>query len=503
MRSCCENLQFGCDRWPLHYACRTGNLEHVKYLVNVQKVPIDEQDTHDATPLYLAALTGRNDICQLLLESGAKCDPDSGGDAARVFYVALTPELRKLLREWSLSAASRDPFLDMLRRTFNEPTQQADTIFRYGGRGRESGQQESIYLHRILLMTRCPKLADHIVRTENGETIYELRLPATHNDDDSVTKKLLEYLYTGVLETRDVETAMAAQELARAFGLTVLQQRLHGALERYQNSNTDRTEKEGSYKESLDRFRCDMSDMAFVRADMVKLAKRVSTPHHEVENIEGLNDLVEGSDTTVRCDDCTWSLHSFLLCGQSEYFRCALTGGFREAEESFLDLTHLLPSPEAVRLAIQWLYCDQFLLEEEEEEPNIQVAVWLLELGTAILCPRLVSYTTNTVLIPAVDVENVFDMLELSRDHNLDKLEDTCVKVMAANLETVAYQAEFQSLLHREASEIVQSGDVQVTDIPIAAEMKSAISKQEHLSRKERRTRLELLQQLVMETVAL
>jgi hypothetical protein len=77
------------------------------------------------------------------------------------------------------------------------------------------------------------------------------------------------------------------------------------------------------------------------------------------------------------------------------------------------------------------------------------------------------------------------------------------VEVLAANLETVAYQAEFQSLLHREASEIVQSGDVQVADIPIAAEMKSAISKHEHLSREERRTRLELLQQLVTETVAL
>ena len=113
-------MEFGCDRWPLHYACRVGNLEQVEDLVRTAKYPLDEQDSHDATPLYLAALTGRSEICKFLLESGAKCDPDSGGDAARVFYVALTPQLRKLLREWSLSAASRDPFLEMLRKTYND-----------------------------------------------------------------------------------------------------------------------------------------------------------------------------------------------------------------------------------------------------------------------------------------------------------------------------------------------------------------------------------------------
>jgi ankyrin repeat protein len=62
------------SRWPLHYACRTGNLEHVKFLVDNYRYPVNEADAHDATPLYLAALTGHTEICQFLLERGATCD---------------------------------------------------------------------------------------------------------------------------------------------------------------------------------------------------------------------------------------------------------------------------------------------------------------------------------------------------------------------------------------------------------------------------------------------
>ena len=473
--------RFGCDQWPLHYACRTGNLEHVKYLVNVLKMPLDEQDSHDATPLYLAALTGRNDICQFLLQSGAKCDPDSGGDAARVFYVALTPELRKLLREWSLTAASRDPFLDVLRKAFNDRTH-ADTVCHMRG--------QSIYLHRLILQARCPCLTDRIIFVEND--LNELRLTPDHLSNSSVLIKLFLYLYTGEFETLNVENALVAQQLAKEFHLPSLFQRLDAALARYM------TKSDGLHSD-VSRFKWDMSDLSLVKEDMARVAALASTPHNLVDTIERLNLLVEWSDTTVKCDDHTWSLHSFLLCGQSEYFKCALEGGFRESRECVVDLSHLLPCPEALRMVIQWLYADQFL-EDEPIRSNLELAVWLLEMGSAILCPRLISYTTNTILIPAVDEENVFDLFQLSKMHSLDKLEDKCVQVMAWNLESLASRYEMHDIIVQEASQIIQGGDIRVTDVPIAAEMKSAISKQDGLSR-ERRTRLLQMVQEVVEDV--
>jgi hypothetical protein len=480
----------GCDRWPLHYACRIGNLEHVKYLVNVAKLPLDEHDSHDASPLYLAALTGHSDICHFLLTSGAKCDPDSGGDAARVFYVALTPELRKLLVEWSLSAASRDPFLDLLRKTYNDPTR-ADTLCVIN--------DTTIFLHRIILRARCPRLAALVISRsgeEDGESLAELRLPAEHQKSyqkSQVMVQLLEYLYTGVLETRDLETALVAQLLAHEYDLPNLYQRLEGSLERYLRG------KDAGLATEVTRFRCDMSDLSLVRQDMAQLAQFVSTAHNEMDDIERLKELVELSDVMVQCEDCTWSLHSFILCAQSEYFKCALEGGFKEAQEHFVDLSLLLPCPEAVKLAIQWLYADVFL--EEDHLPTIQVAIWLLDLGAAILCVRLVAYTTNTVLIPAVDSDNVFDMLELARIHSLERLEDRCVHVLAWNLMLFATHPRLVEVLAKDALEIVQTGDVRVIDVPIAAEMKSVISKQEELSREERMNRIVLLQKVVQQVL--
>ena len=487
-------MEFGCDRWPLHYACRIGNLEQVEYLVSVAKYPMDEQDAHDATPLYLAALTGRSKICKYLLQSGAKCDPNSGGDAARVFYVALTPQLRKLLREWSLSAASRDPFLDMLRKTYNDRTH-ADTVAILN-------DGKSIYLHRLLLKARCPRLASlidvDVASNSNDEHdgLNVLRLPEEHRVP--VMADLLFYFYTGEIETRDVETALMAQQLAKEYELHTLHQRLESSLGRYlkgNNNDESKSRDDGGLYREIKGFRCDMSDLSLLRQDMAQLAALVSTPHNDVEHVDILSHLVEESDTTVQCEDRTWSLHAFMLCGQSEYFKCALEGGFREAQESFVDLTHLLPCSEAFQLGVQWLYSDRFILDDDEVP--LEVAAWLLELGSAILCPRLMAQTTNVLLIPGVDQDNVFDMLELSKMHGLEKLEDRCVQVIAYNLRSLATRPELRDVIIEEASQIIQGGDIRVADVPIAAEMKTAIRKHEGLLPTERVEMLQLIQQVV------
>eukprot|EP00978_Attheya_sp_CCMP212_P032730 scaffold129080_cov44-Attheya_sp.AAC.5 len=477
--------ELGCDRWPLHYACRTGNLEQVRYLVDAKKVSLNESDTHDATPLYLAALTGRDEICQYLLEQGAKCDPESGGDAARVFYVALTPELRRMLREWSLSAATRDPFLDILRKAFNDPTH-ADCFTMIGG--------EKIYLHYMLLYARCPRLAN-LVEDGGDEGLAQLRLPASHAESSKIMSSLLEYLYTGVFETRDFDMAAEAAQLALYYNLKSLHGTLEGALERY----LSQSQAETLLLSEVGRFRCDTSDLSLLRQDMTKLARLMSTSHADFDNLSTFSKVVQWSDTTVVCSDSTWSLNMFLVCGQSDYFSSALLGGFRESQDSMLDFSHLVPSTDALSLAIQWMYADIFL----DDLTTVESAVDVLEFGAAILCPRLCAYAANAVLIPAVDVGNVFGMLQLSKIHGLERLENRCVQVLAVEFESVAACTELRTLLAKESAEIVQKGDVCVTDIPIAAEIRSAIIRSKDAIPKQVQERhLELLHNVVQETLS-
>lgn len=422
-------LPLGCDQWPLHYAVRIGNLSHVKYLVNVLQFDVNESDYFDNTPLYLAALIGREDICQFLLENGAKCDPS--GDAARVFYVALTPKLRRLLRQWSLTAASRDAFVELLRKqVFNVPEYSDLTVTTHG---------ETFYLHRVIIWLRCKALYDRIV---NGELVLSSECRR------NAVAKLLEYLYTGKLETRDIDEATQLAQFGIEMELTELYEQLHSTIQRHEENPQA-------------QFSCQVSDD--IRVDLRRLALWSST-REECAKIS--------SDITLKWSDIEWPVHAIFICSQSDYFHCAMTSGFRESHEASIDLTHLVPSSRVVELALQWFYCDSFLTS-----PTIDEAVQLLEFGSAVLCPRLGQHTANTVLMPAVNAENVFEMLSLARIHGLDRFEDKCVEVLAFNLETLADSPMLQHVLKEEISQTEQKGDVRVTDVPIAAEIRSNIRK--------------------------
>lgn len=488
-----EQRKFGCERWPLHYAVRTGNTDDLRYLVEVEKKSVNEQDFHDATPLYLAALTGNTEICQYLLEHGANCNPESGGDAARVFYVALTPELRKMLKDWNLSAASRDPYLDVLRKSFNDSTY-ADCFVLLSSPIESDKTVHDvidgnlIYLHYPIIYARCPALT-RFLPDAKGDELDELKFPSKYRECNVAIYNICQYLYTGKFETRNIETVLIVQDMAKQFNLNDLFEKLDNVLEKnrinYHGNNTSRI-----------KFQILNTDL--VKSDMIKLARQVSQPLDESNSAVSCADLLQWSDSTIRCNELTWSLHNFIICAQSEYFTCALWGGFREAKEAFLELSHLVPSSDVVKLAIQWMYCDSFL-----NVVSLEAAVVILEVGSAILCPRLSIHAANVVLVPAVNAENVFEMLDLALAYNLSKLEDKCVDVFAIELDTLVHKEEFKNMIAREVANTKQLGDILVTDVPIAAEIRSSILKvvTGDDARTEQIRRLKLLRSVVQQSL--
>jgi Ankyrin repeats (3 copies)/BTB/POZ domain len=484
------------SRWPLHYACRTGNLEHVKFLVDNYRYPVNEADAHDATPLYLAALTGHTEICQFLLERGATCD---NSDAARIFYVALTPTLRRMLREWSLTAASRDPYLESLRQNFHTASvddASADCVaclwLTDPAAHPAVKREHHVPLHSIMIRSRCPWLAQHVVETGPDDDLgvsFVLALPETAHDDGDIVYLMLEYLYTGRLELRDFDKALIALNISAAWELTSLSKSLEHLIDRHVLESQKKASKSS-------RFRCEIADIVGLRRDMRRLAELVSTLHCDVRSR-----VVAGSDVTLQCQDRTWSVHRFRLTTQSDYFACALQGNFREAATSTVDLSHWVESPDALQLIIEWMYADCFL----KPVTTLELGTQVLQLGVALLInPRLSAYVANTVLLPAVSVETVFFILDLARSHgSLDRLEERCCHVIAksvignSDLEMVP---QLRNLLAAEASEIVQGGDVQVADVPLAADIRRAIVRldEDHDLKTEKMAQLqELVQQAV------
>jgi Ankyrin repeats (3 copies)/BTB/POZ domain len=543
----------GFSRWPLHYACRTGNYEQVQYLVESLRFDINrinEPDDHDATPLYLAALTGRTAICQLLLQRGAICTEN---DSARVFYVALTPSLRALLREWSLSAASRDPLVQSWQSNFRTSNPASDefvslcsaddmltadcvALMWIANVQKQKAFLRVVLLHRIVLQFRCPYLYDKATTPDNinhdtfrvlpssgafREGFHIISLCGSDEKECQIMYHLLEYLYTGTYHVPNWDTAILSQEISRTWNLLELSSRLERIIEQQMqqvqkpNKNSGRQNLSMESKEDhldvelsesdcfANSFRkCDVSDMDKFRRDLKLLAHYISTAHGDFQHWSDLTELISGSDLTLVCHSSTYSVHRFRWMSQSDYFHRALQGHFAESSASSLDLSHMVPleASEALPLLIQWMYADCF---QNATDVSIDIGMCVIQLGMALLCPsRLSNYVVNAIFVPNLSMDTIWDMLEFARTHsgNCDRLEEKCCEVIAMHLDDIeAETLEFRDLIVSEALSIRQGGDVYVVDVPLVAEVRRAIYRLDRVMKQERLRKVQRLKSLVEE----
>lgn len=87
----------------LCYACRIGDTDNVDRLISTG-VNLNDVDQFDNSPLFLASLCGHEDVVKLLLKRGAVCDRDRY-EGARCIYGALTDSIRDVLLRYDISKA--------------------------------------------------------------------------------------------------------------------------------------------------------------------------------------------------------------------------------------------------------------------------------------------------------------------------------------------------------------------------------------------------------------
>lgn len=204
-------------------ACRKGDLESVKRLVanglyktrgrvshcgvpyqfhppRLPDVPINARDAFDATPLYYASLTGREDIVRFLLQAGAQADPATF-EGERTLYAALNDKIRNVLRShkfqkrlderqdfalWLNSLASGTRLLHSANYSSPEEADfPPDFVFHLS--------DEQIPAHRFLLAARSPYFCANLATRWKGKNYARVRSRV----DIEVFRACIKWFYTG------------------------------------------------------------------------------------------------------------------------------------------------------------------------------------------------------------------------------------------------------------------------------------------------------------------
>ncbi|KAI1141088.1 hypothetical protein F5Y05DRAFT_423901 [Hypoxylon sp. FL0543] len=74
-------------------------------------------------------------------------------------------------------------------------------------------------------------------------------------------------------------------------------------------------------------------------------------------------------DAVVECGDRVWKVHKLILLTRSEWFKKALCGPFKEAQENKVVIRE--QDPKHVNWVITWIYCHEFHKEDFADEDDL------------------------------------------------------------------------------------------------------------------------------------
>lgn len=151
----------------LFFACHTGNLDLVRFLVEECEEEVNQRDRWDSTPLYYASLCGHRPVVEYLLRQGARCEANTF-DGERSLYGALNDGIRHLLRSWKVAGGSagvaRNPYVAFLSQM--QEREPPDVRFRIQGR--------EFRAHRCVLAARSPFMARRFAGRWRNRAVIEM-----------------------------------------------------------------------------------------------------------------------------------------------------------------------------------------------------------------------------------------------------------------------------------------------------------------------------------------
>ncbi|XP_063400743.1 ankyrin repeat and BTB/POZ domain-containing protein 1-like [Mytilus trossulus] len=435
------------DLQDLFASCKRGDLQKVQYLVEQKEIELNVRDKWDSTPLYYVCLCGYEELVKYLLEKGAKCQANTF-DGERCVYGALNNRIRNLLKSYNVISSKtmrRDQYEEFLRR-LTENGSYKDIVFHVHG--------EEFPAHRCVLSARCDYFAN-LFRTRWKDR-QEIVL-SHHLITPSAFKSVLEYLYTGRLETH-IDNVDDCQVLAKQCQLHNLQEQIY---ERFKKTLSFELTKPGVnvttlvLEQPLDSKELQMELSRL--ADLALPAELCTQMHGELP--------FEPEYQSVYPDICfTVEGHKFLghkafFCERSDYFKALLNNHFGENDtESTIPVVRLCEvNSDIFTKVLYYIYQDSCELSEETVYDVLCCADLYLLPGLKRHCANYIGKHLNTA--------NVVQVTRTAKLFSLPRLEDQCAEFIANNIEKILEQEDFAELVKQDAAEVKGRQETDTIDI--------------------------------------
>ena len=288
-----------------HYA-RIGDLDNCRLLIEVKGKDVNQINEWNANALFYAAHGGHIEVVKFLLQAGAVCE-EGEFLGERCFYGALNDDIRSVLKSFKYTAASRSPYREFWRKTWEGRKRNSDFSFSYCGNSDEDKEdnddETSVRCHKVVLSVRCPRFREMLLPQMNGSWT-NLTSKTTYLSKTALTHVLC-WLYTSRMEVPDLamnETmhALTALGMEHVANLLLMQQDQGQKLASGRPSGRVVVEESDHQSLAIDW-------QEFVAQRVLKDSKSRSFHHF--------------ADVCVSVEARHFYLHQFILENRSDYFK--------------------------------------------------------------------------------------------------------------------------------------------------------------------------------------
>ncbi|XP_053593008.1 uncharacterized protein LOC103568510 [Microplitis demolitor] len=151
----------------------------------------------------------------------------------------------------------------------------------------------------------------------------------------------------------------------------------------------------------------------------------------------------ELSDVTLVIGEVEIPAHKVVLAAHSPVFKAMLLSGMKEAKEGEIEIKNL--DADIISEMLEYFYKG-----ETKASFDTEVALKMMELAEIYQISKLKSICQNT-LLNNMSIDNIFDIVDVADDHNIEKLREQAIKFMVQYSDRIFALKRFEQLFYKKS----------------------------------------------------